>query len=103
MLIFEYKLDGTRQQYAAIDEAIRIVQFLGWMKSYAAMHGIEVVGPATLHEPGLLWLWGTCAENTLDPYACLSHVWTCFGSRRECCCEHPGKSIRRYPGAQGNP
>ena len=43
MLIFEYKLDGTRQQYAAIDEAIRIVQFLGWMKSYAAMHGIEVV------------------------------------------------------------
>jgi putative transposase len=28
MLIYEYKLDGTRQQYAAIDEAIRIVQFI---------------------------------------------------------------------------
>ena len=28
MLIFEYKLDGSRQQYAAIDEAIRVVQFI---------------------------------------------------------------------------
>ena len=28
MLIYEYKLDGTKQQYAAIDEAIRIVQFI---------------------------------------------------------------------------
>jgi putative transposase len=28
MLIYEYKLSGTRKQYAAIDEAIRIVQFI---------------------------------------------------------------------------
>jgi len=28
MLIFEYKLAGTKQQYAAIDEAIRITQFI---------------------------------------------------------------------------
>ncbi len=28
MLTFEYKLDGSRQQYAAIDEAIRVVQFI---------------------------------------------------------------------------
>jgi len=28
MLIYEYRLDGTKQQYAAIDEAIRIVQFI---------------------------------------------------------------------------
>ncbi len=28
MLIYEYKLDGNTQQYAAIDEAIRIVQFI---------------------------------------------------------------------------
>ncbi len=28
MLIYEYKLDGTAQQYAAIDEAIRVVQFI---------------------------------------------------------------------------
>src|SRR3989449_3020263 len=28
MLIFEYKVAGTKQQYAAIDEAIRIVQFI---------------------------------------------------------------------------
>src|SRR2546421_2881272 len=28
MLIYEYKVDGTERQYAAIDEAIRIVQFI---------------------------------------------------------------------------
>jgi putative transposase len=28
MLVYEYKLSGTRQQYAAVDEAIRIVQFI---------------------------------------------------------------------------
>jgi hypothetical protein len=28
MLIYEYKLDSTRVQYAAIDEAMRIVQFV---------------------------------------------------------------------------
>lgn len=28
MLIYEYKLDGSMQQEAAIDEAIRIVQFI---------------------------------------------------------------------------
>src|SRR5260370_231896 len=28
MLIFEYKLDGAKKQFAAIEEAIRIVQFI---------------------------------------------------------------------------
>jgi putative transposase len=28
MLIYEYKLDGNKQQYAALDEAIRVVQFI---------------------------------------------------------------------------
>src|SRR5256886_4031192 len=28
MLTYEYKLDGTKQQYAAIEEAIRVVQFI---------------------------------------------------------------------------
>ncbi len=28
MLIFEYKLDGTKKQYTAIDEAIRVTQFI---------------------------------------------------------------------------
>src|SRR5579883_1868536 len=28
MLIYEYKLDGNKPQYQAIDEAIRIVQFI---------------------------------------------------------------------------
>jgi hypothetical protein len=29
MLIYEYKLDGSKHTYAAIDEAIRITQFIG--------------------------------------------------------------------------
>ena len=28
MLTYEYKVDGTTKQYAAIDEAIRVVQFI---------------------------------------------------------------------------
>src|SRR5712692_2172898 len=28
MLVYEYKVDGTKQQYAVIDEAIRVVQFI---------------------------------------------------------------------------
>ena len=28
MLVYEYKLDGSKAQYAAIDEAIRVVQFI---------------------------------------------------------------------------
>src|SRR5215472_5740313 len=28
MLVYEYKLDGSEKQYTAIDEAIRIVQFI---------------------------------------------------------------------------
>ena len=28
MLIYEYKLDGSKQQFVAIDEAIKIVQFI---------------------------------------------------------------------------
>jgi putative transposase len=28
VLVYEYKLDGSKKQYAAIDEAIRTVQFI---------------------------------------------------------------------------
>ena len=28
MLVYEYKLDGTKKQFAAIEEAIRVVQFI---------------------------------------------------------------------------
>jgi len=40
MLVYEYKLDGTQQQYAAIDKAIRVCQFIRnkclrlWMDEY---------------------------------------------------------------------
>ena len=47
MLVFEYKLDGTKRQYAAIDEAIRTVQFIRnkclrlWMDGHASKNDLQ--------------------------------------------------------------
>ncbi|EFH84924.1 RNA-guided endonuclease InsQ/TnpB family protein [Ktedonobacter racemifer] len=47
MLIYEYKLDGNTQQYPAIDEAIRIVQFIRnkclrlWMDGHATKNDLQ--------------------------------------------------------------
>ena len=47
MLIYEYKLDGSKAQYAAIDEAIRIVQFIRnkclrlWMDDHATKNDLQ--------------------------------------------------------------
>ena len=48
MLIYEYKVAGTTTQYAAIDEAIRVVQFIRnkcvrkWMDEHATKHDLQV-------------------------------------------------------------
>jgi len=47
MLIYEYKCAGTKQQYAAVDEAIRIVQFIRnkclrlWMDDHASQNDLQ--------------------------------------------------------------
>jgi putative transposase len=47
MLVYEYKIDGTKQQYAAIEEAIRIVQFIRnkclrlWMDEHAIRNDLQ--------------------------------------------------------------
>src|SRR5581483_3632702 len=43
MLIYEYKLDGNKQQYQAIDEAIRIVQFIRnkCLRKWMDGHGVS--------------------------------------------------------------
>lgn len=47
MLIYEYKLDGNKQQYSAIDEAIRVVQFIRnkcvrlWMDAHASKNDLQ--------------------------------------------------------------
>jgi putative transposase len=43
MLIYEYKLDGSQKQYAALDEAIRIVQFIRnkCLRLWMDEHGIS--------------------------------------------------------------
>src|SRR5258708_12580456 len=48
MLINEYKVPGTTTQYAAIDEAIRVVKFIRnkcvrkWMDEHATKHDLQV-------------------------------------------------------------
>ena len=47
MLIYEYKVDGTKRQYAAVDEAIRVVQFIRnkclrlWMDGHATKYDLQ--------------------------------------------------------------
>ena len=47
MLIYEYKIDGSKAQYAAIDEAIRVVQFIRnkclrlWMDEHATKNDLQ--------------------------------------------------------------
>jgi putative transposase len=47
MLIYEYKLDGSKTQYTAIDDAIRIVQFIRntclrlWMDEHASKNDLQ--------------------------------------------------------------
>ncbi|EFH80211.1 RNA-guided endonuclease InsQ/TnpB family protein [Ktedonobacter racemifer] len=48
MLIYEYKIDGTKAQYAAIDEALRSVQFIRntclrlWMDDHATRNDLQL-------------------------------------------------------------
>lgn len=47
MLIYEYKLDGAKAQFAAIDEAIRVCQFIRnkclrlWMDDHASKNDLQ--------------------------------------------------------------
>jgi putative transposase len=47
MLIYEYKVNGTKRQYAAVDEAIRVVQFIRnkclrlWMDEHATKNDLQ--------------------------------------------------------------
>lgn len=49
MLIYEYKVAGTNKQYAAIDEAIRVVQFIRnkclrkWMDEHGVSSNVNFV------------------------------------------------------------
>jgi putative transposase len=56
MLIYEYKLDGTKAQYAAIDEAIRVCQFIRnkclrlWMDDHATKNDLQKYCAVLAHE-----------------------------------------------------
>ncbi|HEY4389376.1 MAG TPA: transposase [Ktedonobacteraceae bacterium] len=56
MLIYEYKLDGSKAQYAAIDEAIRVVQFIRnkclrmWIDDHATKNDLQKYCAVLAHD-----------------------------------------------------
>jgi putative transposase len=98
MLIQEYKLDGSTKQYAAIDDAIRIVQFIRnkclrkWMDERAISHNDLQCYCATLaHEyPFAACLNSQARQSSAD------RAWCAISRFYDNCKNHkPGK--KGYP------
>src|SRR6266567_3614763 len=98
MLIYEYKLDGSKAQYAAIDEAIRIVQFIRnkCLRLWMDMQGI--------HKNDLQCYCATLAKefpfaarlNSQARQASADRTWFAISRFYENCKTHkPGK--KGYP------
>jgi IS605 OrfB family transposase len=103
MLIFEYKLDGTKQQYVAIDAAIRIVQFIRnkclrlWMDTRGSNRNdlqsyCAVLAKASPFAPRL---------NSQARQAAADRAWFAIARFYKNCKQHkPGK--KGYPKFQHN-
>ena len=98
MLIYEYKLDGSKAQYAALDEAIRIVQFIRnkCLRLWMDMQGI--------HKNDLQCYCATLAKefpfaarlNSQARQASADRTWFAISRFYENCKTHnPGK--KGYP------
>jgi putative transposase len=103
MLVYEYKLDGTNSQYAAIDEAIRTVQFIRnkslrlWMDNRGTSKNDLQTNCAVLaaHYPFARRL------NSMARQAAASRAWFAISSFYDNCKNHkPGK--KGYPKFQHN-
>jgi putative transposase len=98
MLIYEYKLDGNQQQYQAIDEAIRIVQFIRnkclrkWMDSRGvSCNDLQCYCAVLAREYSFASLL-----NSLARQASADRAWTAIFRFYENCKNHkPGK--KGYP------
>jgi len=98
MLIYEYKLDGHKQQYAAIDQAIRIVQFIRntclrlWMDEHGVSKNDLQCYCATLAKA---YPFAACL-NSQARQASADRAWFAISRFYEHCREHkPGK--KGYP------
>jgi putative transposase len=98
MLIYEYKLDGSQRQYAAIDEAIRIVQFIRnkclrvWMDERGISKNDLQVYCAVLAKDYLF----ASRLNSQARQASADRAWLAISRFYENCKEHkPGK--KGYP------
>jgi putative transposase len=98
MLVYEYKVDGTKQQYAAIDEAIRVVQFIRntclrkWMDERSiSKNDLQVYCTVLAKE----YPFATCL-NSQARQAAADRAWFAISRFYENCKAHkPGK--KGYP------
>ncbi|HEY4383353.1 MAG TPA: transposase [Ktedonobacteraceae bacterium] len=103
MLIYEYKVDGTKEQYAAIEEAIRVVQFI---RNKCIRIWMDVAG-TTAND--LQWYCAILAKyypfamhlNSQARQAAADRAWSAISRFYKHCHEHkPGK--KGYPQFQHN-
>ncbi len=103
MLIYEYKLAGTKAQYTAIDEAIRVVQFIRnkclrkWMDERGvSKNDVQRYCAVLAKEFSFASLLNSQARQ-----ASADRVWSAIQRFYNNCCEHkPGK--KGYPQFQHN-
>ena len=98
MLIYEYKLDGTKRQYAAIEEAIRVVQFIRnkCLRKWMDGHGISK-NDLQCHCAVLAQEFSFAARlNSQARQASADRAWAAISRFYKNCCEKkPGK--KGYP------
>src|SRR5258708_3884275 len=97
MLINEYKVPGTTTQYAAIDEAIRVVKFIRnkcvrkWMDEHASKHDLQVYCAVLAKEYSF-----ASSLNSQARQASADRAWFAIARFYDNCKEHkPGK--KGYP------
>jgi putative transposase len=98
MLIYEYKLDGSKQQYAAIEEAIRVVQFIRnkclrkWMDSCGvSKNDLQCYCAVLAHEYSF-----ASSLNSQARQAAADRAWFAISRFYDNCKNHkPGK--KGYP------
>jgi putative transposase len=97
MLIYEYKIDGNKQQCVAIEEAIRVVQFIRntclrkWMDEHATQNDLQCYCAQLAKE----YPFVACL-NSQARQASADRAWFAISRFYENCREHkPGK--KGYP------
>jgi IS605 OrfB family transposase len=102
VFIYEYKVVGNKQQYSAIDEAIRVVQFIRnkclrkWMDEHATKNDLQVYCAVLAKEYSF-----ASSLNSQARQAGADRAWFAISRFYDNCKEHrPGK--KGYPQFQHN-